>query len=424
MKKIAVLLLSILLLLIIGLISTFYWRKHQAKKQYISRQSTAVLAIGIDDYAVDNLYDLLKSSGKQKTSTDKDRLKAKDIFFKSGLSIPSRVFLFTTDAAPNQLFGHLAVDNYEKALTFFQQHFKEKVTPAESTDAPVAIRFNAHTVALLTKKDFVILLSQSTNPSTDALQALLVDKEALVEVQSFTQVNPAIFKAHLAFSSLTQDFSLSAMVKHNQLLLNGEWELEQALAGPLKARQTDSTQAVLTFWNNLPLAEVPLFAKLLTSYTGLDEQSLATHYADYIDLEVLDQQTQQTDTIITYSYDDDFNAKEEHEVRQLSVPQITQVWNNEKGISSFLPDRMFYNFYQKEENGFIINSTFTTGHAPLVMMPTEVPLSLTVNFQKWPSAWAIGLFKELKESACKVHLQAVKHSDKKLVWKGQASWNP
>lgn len=424
MKKVAVFLLAILLLLIMSFVGLFYWRKHQAQQQYVYRASTAILAIGIDDYVVDNLYDLLKSSGTTTAGTPDDSLKAKDLFFKSGLNIPSRLFLFSIADHPNQLYGRLSIDNYEKALAFFQKHFNDKLTLAEQADGPAVLQFNAHSVALFTKKEFVFVLSQASNPTTDVLQKMLTDKEAFVTVKSLANLHPDLFQAHAAFSDLKQDFALAAFVKKNQLHITGEWALKTPLKTSLQHRQMDSTENVLSFWNNLPLAEIPFFSTFLTSYTGLDQASLADHYADYIDVEVRDQQTQQTDTIVTYSYDDDFNATEEREVRQLHVPQITQVWANEKGISSFLPDRMFYNFYQKQEQGFVINATFTNGHPPLKMVPSAIPLFINVNFQKWPDAWTIGLFKTLKDAACSFQLQAEKSSPEKLIWKGHATWNP
>ena len=422
MKKIAVLLFSLLLLLIISLAGIFYWRKHQAQQQYVSKQSTAILAIGIDDYVVDNLYSFLQPSKAGKKTTEKP--KAKDLFFKSGIAIPSRLFLFTTATQPNQLFGHLSINNYEKAQVFFKENFKDKLSHDESNDAPIAIRFNAHVVALLTKTDFLIMLSQTANPSTEALQAFLTAKNDLVEVQSLTNLNPALFKAHIAFSSLTNDFSLAASVKDHQLQLSGEWKLKQALTKPLQARSMDSSQTALSFWNNLPLAEAPLLSNLLSSFTGMDTEALTKHYANYIDVEVLGSPTQQTDTIINYSYDDDFNATEEVEVRQVEVPKITMVWNNQKGISPLLPDRMFYNFYKKEENSFASYSTFAAGHDSVEMHPTAAALALKIDFQKWPKTWTIGFMETFKEHGAQLHLQARQINDKKLAWKGHAKWQP
>ena len=422
MKKIAVLLFCLLLLLIIGLTSIFYWRKHQAQQQYVSKQSTAILAIGIDDYVVDNLFSLLQPSKVEKRDTDK--LKSKDLFFKSGLVIPSRLFLFTTEAQPNQLVGHLAVNNSDKAKAFFKQNFKDKLSLHEDEDSPITIRFNAHIVALLTKQDFFILLSKDANPSTDALQTLLTAKKDLVEVQSLRNLNPLLFKAHIAFSSLTNDFSLAAFVKDHQLQLSGEWKLKQSLTKPLQARAMDSTQAALTFWNCLPLEEVPLLSHLLTSFSGMETEALTRHYANYIDMEVLDSPTLQTDTIINYSYDDDFNPTEEVLVREVEVPKIRMVWSNEKKVSPLLPDRMFYNFYKKEENGFVVHSTFIGGHDSLELLPTATPLALSVNFQKWPKAWTIGFMETFKEHGAQLQIQARQINDKKLAWKGYANWQP
>lgn len=422
MKRVILIIISCILTLILIGVAAYFVRKQQANKQFVSAQSSAILSVAVDELILDNLGTLLKKTDKPSTDKEKSVSNAKNFFFNTGLNIPARIFLFSVPKHADQLFGILAVNNYEKCLAYFMENHKDGLELVDKNTGTVTVKLSKQMVCLFNKEYLVYGLSALEEIHATQLSQLISETDSLVPVNRLANVNPAVFKAHLVYSRMDESLNLQAHLSNQKVTIDGQWKLRNNTDAQFNIRKLDTTNNILSFWSSLPLAEFPALGQFLGKYASLDKDSLATSYGGYMDIEVKAGSSMQTDTILTYEYDDSFNAIEQKEIRQTAVPNIIHVWNNANGIAQFLPDNMFYQFHKKETEGYVINSTMDIETISLNQVSSTHPFFLQVDFTNWPDQWTLGPINKLKEQKLKLNLQGERKADNSIHIKGAGSW--
>ena len=422
MKKFLLILFGSIVTLVLIVVAGYFIRKQQASKQFVSAQSTAILSIAVDELILDNLGTLLKPSDKAVVGKEPSSSKAKNFFFNSGLAIPARIFLFSVPQHGDQLFGILPVSNYEKCLAYFMEEHPDGLELLDKSSGTVSVKLSKHMRCLFNKEYLVYGISQLAELEVTQLSELISKSDSLVPVNTLKNSNPEILKAHIAYSRIDQSLNLSAQINNQKIKLDGDWQLATTMPKQTAIRKLDTTGNVLSFWSSLPLSEIPALGQFLGKYSALSKDSLAASYGGYVDLEVKAGKLMQTDTILTYDYDDNFNPIEQKEIREVEVPHIVHVWSNSKGIGQYLPDNMFYHFNKKEENGYVLNSTTDLAAVSLTQLSASYPLFLQVDFTHWPDQWTLGPIDKLKQRQLKLSLQAEYKGGKRIQLKGVGTW--
>ncbi|UZJ64161.1 hypothetical protein OKW96_17510 [Sphingobacterium sp. KU25419] len=94
MKRIAIIICSLLFLICVLGWTVYMVRKNKIEKQYVSKESTSVLSIAVDDLLLDNISSLL-SKGDQSPDVKSKEIWIKSLILDAGISIPARIFCST-----------------------------------------------------------------------------------------------------------------------------------------------------------------------------------------------------------------------------------------------------------------------------------------------------------------------------------------
>ena len=418
MKRIAII-IGVLFLLIIGLLGTMYAiRKSEIKNQYISTSSTRILSIAIDDLLLDNLTNLLSWNKSQREKANGENL-IKNIIFNAGINIPARIYLFNTTTHMNGLFGILPLKNYDDCFSFFANQFPDEIDLIDKEKGIVSVTLNRHIHILFNRSHIVYELTWENNPNFKDLQALLEEPEKWTKIGSATGFDGIIPQKHISYIQKDGHLQLEAKVSKHKTQVEGRWKLSQGLEDSLVVRAMDTTKQIVTLWNLLPLSEIPAVAQIMNKYTGIKFDQL---HSSYFDLQVQDDYIVQKDSAITYSYDDDFNPIEEILVQEVSVPNVTYSWRYDKLLEASLPDTMFYQVHKKQIGQYLINTTFNSFPQQVSSQETKHPLFFYIDFGKWPETWNLGITKSLKEKNVKVKMVTTLQDQNELNIVGQINY--
>ncbi|MGO1243854.1 MAG: hypothetical protein ACTJHT_13710 [Sphingobacterium sp.] len=418
MKKTAII-LGILLILIFGSIWTLYTvRQHKMDLQYVSKSSTSILSIAVDDLILDNLW-YLSSKPKNSAGIKTDNEQIKGFIFDAGILLPARIYLFGMPSQDGQFYGILPINNFDKCFSFFASNYPKKINFIDKQKSIVSVSLNKRLKVIFNNEHLVYQVDFDENEGFGNLKTLLMKPEDWSQVRTLEGFQQLKSKKHLTYVQEDGGLELEATVKKNLTEINGTWQLKQELGDEFLVRDIDTLQQTLTFWSVLPLQETPTLARLMQKYTGLDAQQLDTNYANYFDLQVKSDSVVQNDSSITYAYDDEFNPIEELHVQHNHVPNIVHVWKCNESIQDSMPDKMFYRFHKENIGTYFLNTTLDSLSTPVTSKETPYPLYCFVDFRTWPEQWNVSLFKKLKAHSLKARIGTKQKNKSTLSIKGE-----
>lgn len=417
MKKIAIIIGTLLLLIFVMLWTIYTVRKNKIDTQYVSKSSTSVLSFAVDDLLLDNISSLFSSNNTPKGTKPKETW-IKKIIFDAGISIPARIYLFNIDQRKTQFYGILAVKNYDNCFSFFTDHFPGSVNFVNKENGTVSVDISKHIKILFDHHNLVYKITPEPGSTFEDLQSLLQPHtwEQIGSLEGFEYTSS---KKHICYAQKDKRLKIEATVSKHKTEIEGKWLLSQNLAHDFQVRAMDTTHQTITFWSLLPLDEVPLLSYLMGKYTGLNQEQLNSNFANYIDLQMKADYTMQRDSSITYTYDDDFNPVEETQVQERTVPNITHAWKYSKSLATALPYKMFYQFHKKQIDPYLLNSTSERFPDQAFSKQTQYPLYCFVDFETWPEIWSVSIFKKLKEDKVKATITTELQNKNELHIGGQ-----
>ena len=418
MKRIAII-ISVLFLLIIGFLGSMYVvRKSDIKNQYVGSSSTRILSIAIDDLLLDNVTSILPWNSNQKENGQGKDL-FKNIIFNAGIYIPARIYLFDTTPHMRQLYGILALKNYDDCFSFFANEFPDGIDLIDKEKGIVSVTINNHIKVLFNRSHFIYEIAVENKTNFSDLQAILEQPTSWTKIDSISGFEGVISQKHISYIQKDGALQIQGMISKHHTQVDGKWTLSQSLSDTIRQRTMDTTKQVITFWNLLPLNEIPVLAEIMSKYTGVN---LSQINSAYFDLQVKDEFAIHKDSSITYTYDDDFNPKEQIQVQEIQVPNITYSWSFNKLLAESLPDTLFYKFHKKQTSEFLINSTFESFPAQVTSQKTKHPLYFFIDFGKWPATWNLAITNRLKDKKVKVKLLTTLENPKNMHISGEITY--
>ena len=418
MKRIAII-IGMLLLVIVGFVWTMYTvRKNKIDKQYISNSTTSILSIAVDDLLLDNISSL-PTWNNSLEKKDKGESWMKNIIFNAGIEIPARIYLFSMAPHMRQLYGILPLKDYDDCFSFFANHYPEGIDLIDKEKGIVSVVINKHINVLFDRRHIIYKIAVESNSDFKDLQSILLQPHTWTTIASIKGFEGALPQKHISYIQKGGLLQIEAMVKNDKAEVEGKWLLAKRLDDTLLMRDMDTTKQTLTFWNLLPLSEIPVLSHLLNKYTGMNLEQLNSNYFDF---QVNDDYILQKDSAISYMYDDDFNVIEQTQVQEVTVPSITYSWRSNALLEAALPDTMFYKVQKKRIDQYLINTTLETFPNQVTSKQTLHPLYFFIDFERWPETWNVSVFKKLKEKKVKVRMTTTLQAKNELSINGQISF--
>ncbi|MCA5004187.1 hypothetical protein [Sphingobacterium bovistauri] len=419
MKRFAII-IAVLMVTTLVLTWTLYTlRKNDIKDQYVSSSSTRILSIAVDDLLLDNISNLYpwrddKSKGKKQRDSW-----LKKLIFDAGIKIPARIYSFSTDAHQNQFFGILAVKNYDDCFSFFATEYPDGINFIDKEKGIVNVVVNKHINVLFNYSHIIYNIALGDNLDLENLQSMLLQPDTWTQISALNGFENTLSTKHITYMQKDGRLTLEGTVSSDKTEINGKWLLSQNLDDNLLVREMDSLEQTLTFWNLIPLNEIPLLSKLMNKFTGLAPEQLNSNY---FDLQIYRDPTSQQDSSISYVYDDDFNATEETKILEVAVPSIVHTWSYDEILEKSLPNKMFYRFNKKRIGPYLLNTTLETFPHQATRKATKHPLYLSVNFETWPEMWSIPILDRLKAKKVKATVSTTLHNKNEIHLNGQISY--
>ncbi len=313
--KIAV---AIILLFFFSLIGFLEYRAYSANKAIIPGETSSLIKINADQIIKSialnvpaNLRYYSKSSKKKKDSKSKST-------FDLPIKLPAAIFLYSLQGHdPTTYFSRLAISDYDAFVSFISsyaglQKFSTvipEVQWAKSDDGKFTICYNTQAVAF------------SYSTEKEDVEKVLPE---ILSQANFIPVRESSFKEltekkdHIIFTGN----EITGVLNFRNGAIDAEinWLTDKIIPAVKQAYHIMKQDATAVFWLNADLQNIPgkLFSfKDFTVHTD----SLLKYYNGYMDFEWGDV-TKQTDTIITYEYNDDFEKVETLSVQEKEIPSF------------------------------------------------------------------------------------------------------
>ena len=362
---------------ILLLLATYAYLQLRKYKSYQNRiHADAAFIIKID---ADKLYRTLAMDYLSNSSHYKNK---KGGGTKSGLTIPANIFVYTVSSKSFQTyFCSLPVADTATLKSFIKKElgisqFKStgQYQKGTSDNGQITVAFNSHTFAAAYS-----LKKENTNDILEDLlngQNLLTDKDPKLEQLK-------ALSSHLAY--VLEEYTGTGDFKDGSIHLQGDFNVKGLnVDGKVFNHRVFDKNAVVKMWLNTNIDYNGKHNAFQIKEHIIYPDSLLKYCKGYVDLELTSPVTQ-TDTLITYEYNDDFEKEETITPRTVKVPGINSTINADAGS--------FLKYLNKEDivNSSIINkqlfplySVYAKSSASAIMLSTNKHAAFSSSTQNTP----------------------------------------
>lgn len=378
---------AILLLLLFGAIYG-YWqlRKHQSFRQPVHKDAALLFKVNLDAL----LLSEIKHLGGPLNAYKDNKL------IPEGISIPSSIILYSLKKEPlSSFFCVLKVSDSAALKKYLKNSWKINQFSTEkdgniyghSMDGRLSVAFNSNELA------FSYGLK---NTQTKDILNNLLNKENLLDPE-----DPRLQflkKEQAEFSYIFENYKGTGAFNHNLLQVQGTipaGDLNPPVQ-PLSAL-TPGPGGVLKFWLNADLKKT--FSETEFNWKGhmLEKARLMKYYGGYIGLEI-ENTLNQTDSVITYVYNDNFEKTARVQLKEVQVPRLqVQIGSPEpRALFTYLQDQQFisekglwsrdlfplYQVYANAGQDFLSLSTSSEKVGSGTMKPSPYFVYLDIDFDQ------------------------------------------
>lgn len=332
MKKFLKITAAIVILLLIFFAGVLKYRRYQAGQTLIPKNVTGIIKINVDELyqtialnMLDNPGYYLKSDVKKDNAIKTDKLA-------TGLSIPASIYLYHLSGQPaGTVFSRLEIKNSADFENFVKNVLHllviknaKGITTAKSRLGNLVLCYSNKAVA-------VVITTQIKD-----FEPILID---VLKQKNMVKANESPFKEalhqkqHVVFTNGENngwiDFKSGSINFSNAFLAKDILPSTQPVHHQLSQNNT------VSFWLNAKLKpstdKIYKFKDLI-----LEQDSLIKYYNGNLDFEWT-KSTTQTDSVITYEYNDDFEKVEKVSLQKRNIPSISvNIGSKDNGLKNYL----------------------------------------------------------------------------------------
>ena len=309
---------AIVLLLLIFFAGILKYRRYCAEQTAIPKSASSLIRINVDALYQTLAANMLSNPGYYFKSDFKKDSSAKVDKLATGLSIPASIYLYNlSQKSSGTFFSRLEIKNINDFEHFIKNmlHLQvikkaEGVNIAKSQLGNFVICYNSKAVAFA----FTTKIENLDQPLLDILNlkdAIKVNESPFKELLTLKQ--------HVVFSN--KDNNGWVDFKNGQIDFSNIFLTEAILTPDKPSHHKLNQGSTVSFWLNANLKPSPN-----KNYTfknlKLEQDSLIKYYKGNLDFEWTNSITQ-TDSIITYDYNDDFEKVEKVSLQKRNIPAIS-----------------------------------------------------------------------------------------------------
>jgi len=360
MKKFLKITAAIVILLLIFFAGVLKYRRYQAGQTLIPKSATGIIKINVDELYQTIALNMLGNPGYYFKSDVKKDNAIKTDKLATGLAIPARIYLYNLNGQPaGTIFSRLEVKNSEDFENFVKNvlHLQviknaKGITTAKSRLGNLVLCYNNKAVA-------VVITTQIKD-----FESVLID---ILNQKNVVKANESPFKValdqkqHVVFANGENngwiDFKSGSINFSNVFLANN------ILPSTKPAHHQSSKNSTISFWINANLKPNKDKIYKFRNYT-IEQDSLIKYYNGNLDFEWTNSITQ-TDSVITYEYNDDFEKVEKVSLQKRNIPSISaNVASKGNGLKNYLAKQGLINLNSNtvNKNAFPLYKVFVNSN--------------------------------------------------------------
>lgn len=440
MKKFLKIILSLLLFVVIGYFVYTQYQKKAVLQDVIYTDAETVIKVGLHDLKKTLVLDALSNPKYYWDNAKLSKLrKDKDTVEDDGKGIdlqPYSLVLYTVKNVKNTLFTTLKIDDAALFDVFAKQYFKEKNSTITTENYQYALDENAKLLFAWNSNHLVVALNPkvSFEACKSVFDAILVENKLISDKNHPFVEKLSASNDHITY--LKGNSKVSLNFNDGQALLDGV--LYTKLPSTFKNQTNYSTipnaSFQLYFDSNFAheqnkealislLDDASFFEK-----NNIDVRALLNKSTGNFSLSIKGT-TQQTDTIITYEYDDNFDKVETKITQQKQAPIISIDLGLENGMNSYLKQQgavkngilkaiPYYTFYADKDS---TNTAFSTIEDTL-LSPQKTGsyfFNLETNFAALQQDVQISKVDKLVELITSLRITAQQTTENNIIVKGK-----
>lgn len=356
-KKITVFLIGLIAILAISFFVFKYYRTSKAENFKIPENTASVIRLNVDDLLVKMFKNSLSNyseyyGSKKDSSSVEDKPKLWNI----GVHIPAKLYMFSLSDTSYQYYSVLEVSDKAKLQAFLERELGlSQDSVVQSLEKGQDLYAKKHVQVLLDDHKLVFSLGKDYQPET-MLSLLKADQGDWVYANGLGKNVSEIQEADMSFVDKKDNW---AIVNFQ----NGRFDIDAFVKSSLLGFPSKPVQATIPEDNVFYMALNSDLSLILKDKEAeleklkLPVDSIYKYVGNFAAIELKDKEVLESDTIITYDYDDNFEMTEKKEINQVEVPSLTFQVMASPHLLGYLPEKMFYKFGKDFHNGLIRLST-------------------------------------------------------------------
>lgn len=341
-----IIIVSTILLLIIGI---FWVRNYRSYQVEIPRSARHIIKVDIDGL----LQKTAKSYILESLSFRRDSSRIRKPFKLSepwdiGVYIPSNVFFYSNEKGetPKTIFSRFEVRSLSKLKEYLRNTTDTLEIIPIGEDLFYTQLAKGHMQLLFDNHSLLLSLSTLSDPVTrDSLRAIFSSPaDTFQKLSPATVQNLKTQKGDIVYSEVESNKNFKINFERGHISGEGTLEKGEELLTDLYSNPQLPNDLVMGFWWH---GEIPAFIKeavlnRLGTETPID--TLYKYYGGYMEAQWFANSILQSDTIINYDYDENFEIKEVEQVIETKVPNLQLLIKASPHLLSFVPEKMYYKF--------------------------------------------------------------------------------
>lgn len=358
-KRIVLIILGLIACFAISLFIFLQIRKYKAQSQLIHHQSTAILKVAIDDIFVDIVKNAIVNPGYYTSDTTQGT--SARMGFDWGFYIPAEMYFFSVNQDDANLYSYQRVKDENKLIAFLLQKLKLDTSAVNRESDDWVISAYSGKVNIIGNGENMLLgISAKSEGSIEKINKIWQERATnMIQVSNLDADDRDSLSGDLAYLNLANRNRFNIDFQNGIMNTTASLHTELWKQNKVNKVRKLGVEDILSFYCNANLRPLIEQNKSLLTSNNIPVDSLVKYYGGYVDLQWKKGDIMQSDTIIAYDYNDDFEMVEKKEVRQEQVPNLIFTVKGSPHMASYLPEKMFYKFTKNVQNGYLTLRTST-----------------------------------------------------------------
>ncbi|MDQ1150544.1 hypothetical protein [Sphingobacterium zeae] len=417
-KKTIVWTIGIVILLMITVWGIYILRQHESYKSLVHKDSKALLTVSLDDILLNQFFNKWQLSQKEHLNFDKRLSKLQD----NGIDIKANIFLFALEEQPKNFYAFFQLKDKQQFLYFLKEVIH--VDPIEKGGASgISYAYDpTNKMAFVCRgNELLIGVGFDLDKKKEEMLQLIQSKGDMVTIKQFIADPSTLTGQSVRYSDLSTNNYIELTLKGDQVDIYGDFTSKNwNFPKEFLVRELESTKYIATSWVNIPTNQLKNKLKQAFEEFPMMTDSLITHLdGNYIDIEILKNKVTQTDTIINYAVDENFETVEEKTLYNTHVPEVRVTMRGDSNLNKFLPNKLFYQWFKKQDRGFSMLSTSRDVYRLSASYKHTDELShVAIHLADWPNEFKITPILALKAIASDIILSLKVVNRDRMVLEG------